>query len=213
MPERETLERPPWGTLVRFVLYAAGLGLLGEVALYRLPVDDAWELFGEYGRLETIQVWLLVIAFAIAATTAMRKPATRPLTVLLAGLVFALLVREHGTYLQDHGFPGLVAILLGVVVIATLAVAWRTRRNLVPALQALCSCPCFGWMAAAVLVVVFAQFLDERSLWELVTGEKDCPMAVRHVGEESLEVVAYYLFAVGLLEYRGHARHPGSPGR
>lgn len=192
--------KAPWAPLLRFVVYVAVLLVVGDVALHRVSAPDGLALFGEYGRLEMIQVAFLALGLAFAVLAAVRRPASRPATVLLAGLLAAVLVREHNNYFKDHGFSGLWELIAAAVVVATLLLAWRWRAGFTSSLVRVVSSPAFGWMAAAVVVVTFAQLLDERALWQLVLEQEDFPYAVRRMGEESLEVVAYYLFAVGLLE-------------
>mgnify|MGYP001819600814 CR=1 FL=1 len=89
-----------------------------------------------------------------------------------------------------------------VVLAATSGIAWRWRSNLGPALRRLVGLPAFGWLAAAVLLTGFAQLLDEQSLWDFVLRGQEVPYAARRVGEETVEVAAFYLFLVGLIEYR-----------
>lgn len=194
--------RIPWGPLLRAAAYVALLLGIGDVALYRVPIEDGLALFGEYGRMEQIQVVFLGVGLLVVVLTALQRPASRPATVLLAGLLVAVLVREHNNFFNDHGFHGLWELLVTVVVLVTLAVAWRWRTTLGSSVDLVVSRPAFGWMAAGVVVIVFAQLLDERALWQLVLEQEDFPYAVRRMGEETLEAVAYYLFAVGLLELR-----------
>jgi len=188
--------------VLRAVAYVVFLVVVGDVALHRIAAENGLVLFGEYGRLEQIQVAFLVLGFLLAFLTAVQRPASRPATVLLAGMLAAVLVREHNNFFKDHGFHGLWELIVAVVVVVTLAVAWRWRAGLSSSLGLVVGRAAFGWMAAAVVVVTFAQLLDERALWQLVLEQEDFPYAVRRVCEESLEAVAYYLFAVGLLELR-----------
>ena len=191
------------GPLLRVVLYGAGLLVLGDVVLHRWAYPDhALIVFGEYGRLEWVQVVLLVLGFAVSVTTAVQRPESRPLSVLVAGFLVAVLVREHNNYFKDHHFSGSWQLLVAAVVGVTLWIAWRWRANLVPALQRLTTLPAFGWLAAGVLLTGFAQLLDEQSLWDFVLRGQEVPYAARRVGEETVEVAAFYLFLVGLIEYR-----------
>lgn len=192
----------PWGALLRVALYGGGLLLLGELALHRLPQPDhPLDLFGEYGRLEWIQVGMLVVGFGLCVLTARQRPTSRPLSILFAGFLAAVLVREHNNYFKDNFFSGLWQLIAAAVVAVTVLVAWRWRSAFVPALRRLVSLPAFGWMCAGVLLVLFAQLLDEQSLWDFVLEGREVPYAVRRVGEEAVEIAGFYLFLVGLLEY------------
>lgn len=191
------------GPLLRVVLYGAGLLVLGDVVLHRWAYpDQALEVFGEYGRLEWIQVGLLVLGLGICVLTAIQRPASRPLSVLLAGFLVAVLVREHNNYFKDNDIPGSWQLPVVVVLALTAGVAWRWRSSFAAALRRLVGLPAFGWLAAAVLLAAFAQLLDEQSLWDFVLRGREVPYAARRVGEETVEVAAFYLLLVGLIEYR-----------
>jgi len=195
--------KPVVGPLLRVTLYGVGLLVLGDVVLHRLPTPDhPLDLFGEYGRLEWVQVGILLACLAVSVLTAIQRPASRPLSILLAGALVAVLVREHNNYFKDHHFSGLWQLIVGAVLAVTVLVAWRWRSHLVPALRALVSLPAFGWLCAAVLLTAFAQLLDEQSLWDFVLEGGAVPYAARRVAEETTEVAAFYLFLVGLIEYR-----------
>ena len=192
-----------WGPALRVLLYGAGLLVLGDVILHRLPQPaHPLDLFGEYGRLEWVQVGLLVVSLGLSILTAVQCPQSRPLSILLVGCLAAVLVREHNNYFKDNHFSGLWQLIVAAVFGVTLLVAWRWRRNFLPALRTLVACPAFGWLCSAVLLVGFAQLLDEESLWAFVLEGQDIPYAARRVGEETVELAAFYLFAVGLVEYR-----------
>ena len=198
-----TSQSSPWGTVLRVALYGVGLLALCDVALHRLPFPDhPLDLFGEYGRLEWIQVGLLVVSLALAVLTAVQRLESRALSVLLAGGLVAVLVREHNNYFKDNCFSGLWQLIVAAVLAVTVLVAWRWRETLLPAIRRLVSLPAFGWLCAAVLIAAFAQLLDEESLWVFVLERDEFPYAAKRVGEETAEVAAFYLFMVGLIEYR-----------
>ena len=138
------------GPLLRVVLYGAGLLVLGDVVLHRWAYPEhALEVFGEYGRLEWIQVGILVLCVGVSVLTAIQRPASRPITVILAGLLVAVLVREHNNWFKDNAIPGSWQLPVVVVLAATAGIAWRWRSNLGPALRRLVELPAFGWLAAA----------------------------------------------------------------
>lgn len=202
---------PVLAPALRVVLYGVLLVLLGEVLISRWPAPDGWAIFGEDGRLEIAQVVLLALSILGAVLLAVRRPETRPLAVLWAGLLLAVLVREHNNHLKDHGFHGLWQMLVAAVFAATLALAWRSRAGFLPSLGRFLASPAFAWMAAGLLVMGFGQLLDELALWTKVLERPDFPYATRRVAEESLEFLAYAFGAIALLEHRLALGRP-SPG-
>jgi hypothetical protein len=196
--------------LLRAALYVALLSALGEVLVLRWSAPDGWAIFGEDGRLEIAQLVLLALALAGAGLLALRRPETRPVSVLLAGLFLAVLVREHNNLLKDHGFRGLWQVLVGLVVLASLALSWPSRANAPAALRRFFASPSIGWLAAGVLALTFGQLFDEVVVWTTVLGRADFPYATRRVVEESFELLAYASAAIAVLEYR-LALGPRSP--
>lgn len=93
----------PWGPILRVVLYGALLYGLADVTLLRMPAEDGWTLFGEYERLEMVQVALLLLGAGLALFAALRYPASRPLTILAVAFLVAVLVREHNNAFKDQG--------------------------------------------------------------------------------------------------------------
>ena len=190
----------PWGPILRVLVYGVFLYALADVTLLRIPAEDGWALFGEYQRLEMVQVALLVLGMVLALAAALRHPSSRPVSILIVGMLAAVLVREHNNYFKDNYFSGLWELIVLAVLAITLALAWPTRRNLVPAVADLVRRPAFGWLSASLVLLAFAQSLDERAIWVLLLGE-DVPYAAQRMAEESVEAAAYALCAVGTFEY------------
>lgn len=199
-----TSPRPPspsalWPYL-RIAGYGAVLLALGEVLLFRIRPESAWDVFDEYGTLEKAQLVCLGLGILLGLVTAVRYPASRPVSILLAGLLVAVLIREHNNYFKDRVGEGVWQIWVGVVIVVSVGVSACYRRNVWGALADLGRAPALAWMAAAVLLVVFGQLFDEHDLWAYMLEGVD-PKAARRAVEECLELAGYYLFAVGLFEY------------
>ena len=200
----------PVGPVLRVVLYGAGLLGLGYFLIHMHSETDALAVFGEYGRLETAQIVILLTSFGLTVSAALTRPASRPLSVLLAGLLLALVVREHNNYFKDHVGPGAWEAAVALILIPTGLVALKWRKNLWPSITHIVQSQAFVWMAAGVMLALFGQLLDEQSLWDLVLG-KEPPYAARRILEESFELAALYFFLVGLIEYHLSLRSSATP--
>ncbi len=188
------------GPFLRVAIYAALLLGLGHFLIYGHSAEDPWEVFGEDGRIEVAQVVLLGLGFALSVLMAATRARSRPLSVLLAGFLAAMIVREHNNYFKDHVGDNVWQAIVGFVLVVTLAIAWRWRKNLGRALLDLVSGPAFGWLSAGVLLTLFGQLTDEVELWDFLLGE-GYPYAARRSIEECFELVGIYFFLVGLLEH------------
>lgn len=191
----------PWGPVLRVVLYTGFLYGLGHLAMHTVPSESGMALFGEYGRLEMIQVAALGVGLLLALLAIVRHPTSRPIAVLIAGMLVTVLVREFNNYFKDHVADGLWQLIVYAVIFVSGALAFAWRAHFTQAAQRLVSSPAFGWMGAGVVVAIFAQLLDERSMWALVLEREDYPYAARRMAEESVELAAYALFTLGLIEY------------
>lgn len=191
----------PYLPLVRVVLYAAGLIGVQLTLMFVAPPDDPMAVFGENGRLEIAQVVLLGIGFWIVAAIGRGRDDQRALAIVLAGLIVAVVVREHNNDLKRIDVPRLWQLLVGVVLGITLALAWPRRRTIPSALAGFLRTQGFAWCAAGVFTLLFVQALDEKSIWVAILGE-EFPYAARRVGEETCELLGYWLFVVGLFEWR-----------
>jgi uncharacterized membrane protein YdcZ (DUF606 family) len=181
-------------------LYAAGLFLLANTVLLWWPAEDAGLLFKEDGRLELVQVGLLVLMLALMIDAARRLPATRPLSVLLAGVAVAALVREHNNWFKDEIGRGVWQAVVGVVLVVTALVAKRLGGDVRAGIADLVARPAFGWLAGGVVIFAYGQVLDELPIWQLLLG-KDVPYAAQRMAEECVETASYWLLAAGLFEW------------
>ena len=180
--------------------YIAGLFLLANTALLWIPAEDAGVIFQENGRLELIQVGLLVLMLVVVFDAARRLPSTRPFSVLLVGVALAALVREHNNWFKDEiGSNVWQAVVAGILVV-TAIIARRLGGDPRAVLIDFVSRPAFGWMAAGVATFMFGQVLDEAPLWQLLLGE-DPPYMARRMAEECCETASYWLLAAGLFEW------------
>ena len=138
----------------------------------------------------------------------------RPLAILMAGFAVALLVREQNNYFLDHVGKGAWQAVVGVVALATCAIAWPSRRALPDAILDLLRRPAAGLLIAAVAVFAYAQLFDEMPLWRHLLDTQDPPFAARRVTEEGLELAAYVLaFAAGLAWRAGLVRSDAASGQ
>jgi len=193
--------------LLRTAAYIGGLFVLADVLLLRVHAANGWAVFGENGRLELAQDVLIGVSFLLLVLCARRRPVTRPLAILLAGLAVAALVREQNNWFKDEVGHGVwQAVVAGVLLVTGLCVR-KVGGNLGHALLDLLASPAFGWMAAGVAVFAFGQVLDERPIWNLLLGA-DVPYAAQRMAEECAETAAYGLIAAGTCEWWRGARAP-----
>ena len=193
--------RSPWPVLCRTLVYMLGLWALADVLLVRMQADDAWTVFGEHGRLENLQVALLAVILTLCVACALRSPATRPLSILLAGIAAAALVREHNNnWFKDHVGLNAWQAAAGVVIVTSWIVAFKAGGRVRDCLVDLTSRPAFGWLAAGLVVFLYGQVLDERYIWDLLL-DRNVPYAAQRMAEECAETAGYWLIAAGLLEW------------
>ena len=201
----------PYMPIVRAALYGVVLIALQLGLIFLAQPEEPMAVFGENGRLEIAQVLLLLVAGGIALEVAQKHPRERGLGILFVGLVVAVLVREHNNDLKAIDVPRLWQMLVGAVVGATVVAAWPKRKSLPGAIARFGRTSGFAWLAAGFMTLVFVQALDEKAIWVPILGE-EFPYAARRVGEETCELLGYWLFLVGLFEWRLALTRRGQDG-
>jgi len=211
-PEHAAAET--WYLVARLVGYAAVVGLTFQAFVVAAGRGAGAALAVEDGPLETLQLVLaatsagLLLAASRRATTASRGFA-------LLGLVCAFFaVRE-----LDHVFD--VVLWHGAwkwpaapLVVGAVVVVWRTRSRLGEELRALARTPTFHLAFFGLLViVVYAQVLGQKELWQAVMGDH-YERPVKDLVEEATELLGYLLLAFAAVEAVLHARRgPQDDGR
>lgn len=203
---------------IRYLLYFLGVALItglltqlevafpGSLKLH--VIVQQGDQFGtsEFSPIEFIQPLILVVCGLMMGWVAKYCPSQRPIALPFAGLAAAFWLRElhyfFDRYLVDNLWQVLVAIVGALVIVYT----YRQQRRLQIALARLWPSPGLAFLfSGAVILFAFVQFVGHEPLWQAMLGD-DYRRIVKLAVEEFIELMGYFLWLIGTIEYAYQAR-------
>lgn len=200
------------GALLRFLLTGLCFAVLFGLIAFDIAVlgND----IPEVSATEFAQEGTLALIVLCLASVARRRPAQRPLAVLIGGFFACMLIRELDMVfdLIHHGFWRYPALLVAA---AAILYALRQRALLLHSLASFVSSPAYVLVSTGLAVVlVFSRLLGMDWLWHQVMGEGYLRV-VKNVVEEGTELLGYVIILQGAWRYRCAAvsagQHRSSP--
>ena len=204
--------------LTRYVLYIIGIAACTALlawteisspgSLKLLVLESPSDVYGtsEYSPVEMIQPAILAICVALFAWVARDCPSQRPIAFAFGGLALAFIIRELHYFsdrlIADNFWQVLMAVILALIIVYT----YRHRRRFRIAWLRLWPSPGLVLLFAGALVqFVFAQIIGHEPLWMAILGD-DYQRIAKLAAEEFMELMGYYLWLIGTLEYTYQAR-------
>ncbi|MCH8333833.1 hypothetical protein IIC65_07865 [Candidatus Sumerlaeota bacterium] len=199
--------RPAASLLLRYLAYMAVVGLIlaGYVALIAGAIDPE-DILDENRWIEYAQIGLLalIVLFCLSAF----RSGGSVLHRLFAGLALFAIFREMDSLLRDLMFDGVHNIAMALVLVAMGSMAWINRQRFKVEAVEFMGRPGFHLMIfGAVLVVIFAQLLGQREVWERLA--EDMTSEAKRFIEEGLEMMGYVMIVCGVFEERFFGNRTG----
>lgn len=199
--------------LLRYLIYTLGIALVtgyfvgSEIvepgSLKLMVFDSPGDVLGtsEYSPLETVQPVMLAFCALLFSLVAYRYPSQRPVAFLFGGIAAACVIREFDyfldIYVADNFWQMPVGILLALLIVYTL----RQRKRLRLAWLRMWPSPGLTLIYAGALVeFIFAQAIGHEPLWQAIAGE-GYQRVVKVTLEEFIELMGYFLWLIGTIEY------------
>ncbi len=198
---------------IRYLLYFLGITLLTglltwlEVAYpgsLRLNVFvDASDTLGtsEFSPVELIQSWILIVCGLLVGWVAYHYTWQRPIAFPFGGLALMFLIRENDYFLDRYVFDNLWPVLVAIAGALVIAYTYRQRKRLRISLARIW--PSAGltlFFAGAVVLFGFVSFIGHEPLWQSILGD-DYRRVAKLAVEEFIELLGYFLWLVGAIEY------------
>lgn len=198
--------------LVRYGLYTLGILLLA-FALSRLEIQfpgmlkfhtfaEPGSTYGtsEYSPVEMMQLGVLAICALLCAWVARDVRQQRPIAFLFGAIALGAFVRELH-YFLDLVADNLWQVILAVAMALVIAYTLRHRRRLRVAWGRVWPSTAIGMLfSGALVLLVFVPFIGHEPLWRSIMGEGYQRVA-KLAAEELMELMGYYLWLVGSIEY------------
>ena len=192
---------------VRALIYAAVLmGAYGIIA-YDTSVGNFAEASYQEDTTATeyAQETLLLLMILICAVGA-RAASFRRIHVLLAVVAAVSLVREFNNYLEDWWKVGVLIILLPAVFYF-----YRNFRALRSEFERMGETYAFAIILVGGLILhVFSRFFGYKTIWMDTMGD-NYTRAVIRVSEEGIELLAYAIVFIGIVELYRHTQRTAQP--
>jgi len=203
---------------IRYLLYFVGVALVtglltqlevafpGSLKLHVVLHEDDQFGTSEFSPIEFIQPLILVICGLMMLWVARHCPSQRPVALPFAGLALAFWLRELHYFLDRHVADNLWQVLVAVVGALVIVYTYRQQRRLQIALARLWPSPGLAFLfAGALILFAFVQFVGHEPLWQAMLGD-DYTRIVKLAVEEFIELMGYFLFLIGTIEYTYQAR-------
>jgi hypothetical protein len=205
----------PW---IRYLLYFAAIAFVtwaltqmeiaapGSLKLH-LVWDEAYPLgTSEYSPIEIIQAIILLLCGTIMAWVARHCPAQRTVAILFGGVALVFLIRESDYFLDRFVVDNLWQVLTVIVASLVIVYSYRHRRRLKIALARIWPSPGLTLLfAGAVVIFAFVSMVGHEALWVSILGD-DYKRVIKLAIEEFIELIGYFLWMIGTIEYAFQAR-------
>jgi hypothetical protein len=204
--------------LVRYISYLLGIAVFTWLLtwmetsapgslLFRV-VEGGGDGLGtsEYSPVEIIQPLILVICGLLYTWVARDCPAQRPIAFAFGGFALIAIIRE-----LDYFFDRMVAdnfwqVLMAVVAALLIVYTYRHRRRFRVAWLRLWPSPGLTLLfAGATIQFSFGLFISHEPFWEAIMGD-GYQRVVKMAVEEMIELMGYFLWLIGTIEYAFQAR-------
>jgi len=191
---------------VTWALTALELASPGSLRLHVLV--DPTDIYGtsEFSPVEIIQAIVLMACGGLMAWVARCCPTQRPLAIPLGGLALAFFIRELDYFLDRYVADNFWQVMIAIVGALVIAYTYRHRRRLQIALARLWPSPGLTLLfAGAVILFAFVRLVGHEPLWMSILGD-DYRRVIKLAIEEFIELVGYFLWMIGTIEYTFQAR-------
>ncbi len=205
----------PW---LRFFLYFVAIAFItwaltqmelaspGSLKLH--VVLSETDRFGtsEFSPIEIIQAIILGACCVIMWWVARYCPTQRPVAILFGGMALAFLIRELDYFLDRFVADNFWQVVTAIVGSLVIAYTYRHRKRLQIALARIWPSPGLTFLfAGAVILFAFVRFVGHEPLWMSILGD-DYRRITKLAVEEFIELIGYFLWMLGTIEYAFQAR-------
>ncbi len=202
----------------RYIAYFVGITLLtwlltqlevsspGSLKLHVIANPSDQLGTSEYSPIEIIQPIIIAVCGLLMLWIAEYCPSQRPIAIPFGGLALAFMIRELDYFLDLYLLDNLWQVLIGFPAAFVIVYTYRARRRLKIAWARIWPSPGLALLfAGAVILFSFVRLVGYEPLWMSLLGD-DYHRVVKLAVEEFIELMGYFLWAIGTIEYTYQAR-------
>ena len=162
--------------------------------------------YRENGSVEIMETVFALAAALIFLLAARQNPARTPCSILLAGFLFCIFIRESDDILDTFVFRHAWKAGVTLVFIFSAIYAIRHEQELYISILGFINRPSFGiFMSGLLVLIVFSRLFGYGPFWKAIMNDGSFHMAKR-VTEEGVEQMGYFLVFISSCEYLCDAR-------
>ena len=196
-------------TAIAFVTWALTqmeIASPGSLKLHVIVSENEFYGTSEFSPVEIIQSIILGACGLIMAWVAKYCPSQRPIAFALGGVALLFLIRELNYFLDRFLIDNLWRVLIVLVGSLLIAYTYRHRKRLTIALARIWPSPGLTLLfAGAVILFAFVRLVGNEPLWMSILGDAYQPLVTLAI-EEIIELIGYFLWMIGTVEYALQAR-------
>lgn len=193
-------------TLITWILTQLEVSYPGSLKLHVFAFDGDALGTSEYSPIEIMQPLILGVCGALLAWVARYCPSQRPIAFPFGGLALVFLIRECDYFLDRFIIDNLWQVLIGIALALVIVYTYRARKRLRIAWFRVWPSPGIAlWFAGAAILFVYVQFVGQEALWQSILGD-NYHRAAKLAVEEFIELIGYFLWLIGTIEYAYQAR-------
>ena len=196
-------------TAIAFVTWALTqmeIASPGSLKLHVIVSENEFYGTSEFSPVEIIQSIILGACGLIMAWVAKYCPSQRPIAFALGGVALLFLIRELNYFLDRFLIDNLWRVLIVLVGSLLIAYTYRHRKRLTIALARIWPSPGLTLLfAGAVILFAFVRLVGNEPLWMSILGDAYQPLVTLAI-EEFIELIGYFLWMIGTVEYALQAR-------
>jgi hypothetical protein len=191
---------------VTWALTAMEIASPGSLKLHIVLSESDQFGTSEYSPVEIIQAIILGACGVIMWWVARYCPTQRPVAILFGGMALAFLIRELDYFLDRFIADNFWQVVIAVVGSLVIAYTLRHLRRLQIAFGRIWPSPGLTLLfAGAIILFAFVRLVGHEPLWMSILGD-DYRRIFKLAVEEFIELIGYFLWMIGTIEYAYQAR-------
>ena len=192
--------------LVTWALTQMEIAAPGSLKLHVIP--NPTDVFGtsEFSPVEIIQAIILVVCGLIMGWVAQYCPSQRPIAFTFGGMALIFLVRESDYFLDRFVIDNFWQVLVAIFGAFLIAYVLRHLKRLRIALARVWPSPGLTLLfAGAIVLFAYIPLVGHEPLWQSILAD-EYQRVIKLAVEEFIELVGYFLWMIGTIEYAFQAR-------
>lgn len=193
-------------TLATWMLTQLEISFPGSLKLHVMasPVDQIGT--SEFSPIEIIQPIIIAVCGLLMLWVAEYCPSQRPIAIPFGGMALAFMIRELDYFFDRYLFENLWQVLIGFAAAFVIVYTYRARKRLKIAWARIWPSPGIALLfAGSVILFSFVRLVGHESLWMSILDD-GYRRIVKLAVEEFVELIGYFLWLVGTIEYTYQAR-------